>query len=100
MIRRPPRSTLFPYTTLFRSDHRGVGLPAQAQVEGEIPGDAPIVLKERGEIPARTVELVGLLLGEAGREADHHGREARAGRAVAGKAGGLRGKTERAGSRG
>src|SRR3712207_6861320 len=24
MIRRPPRSTLFPYTTLFRSDHVGV----------------------------------------------------------------------------
>src|SRR5688572_31622311 len=23
MIRRPPRSTLFPYTTLFRSDHEG-----------------------------------------------------------------------------
>src|SRR5260370_7204271 len=23
MIRRPPRSTLFPYTTLFRSDHGG-----------------------------------------------------------------------------
>src|SRR3712207_7880601 len=28
MIRRPPRSTLFPYTTLFRSDHaRRVSLP-------------------------------------------------------------------------
>src|SRR3712207_8139610 len=27
MIRRPPRSTLFPYTTLFRSDvRRGVGV--------------------------------------------------------------------------
>src|SRR3712207_8750047 len=29
MIRRPPRSTLFPYTTLFRSEeplHRGVGV--------------------------------------------------------------------------
>src|SRR2546422_7535026 len=26
MIRRPPRSTLFPYTTLFRS-HRAVGVP-------------------------------------------------------------------------
>ena len=26
MIRRPPRSTLFPYTTLFRSDCNGVGL--------------------------------------------------------------------------
>src|SRR5256885_12480009 len=24
MIRRPPRSTLFPYTTLFRSLHRGL----------------------------------------------------------------------------
>src|ERR1017187_10911399 len=28
MIRRPPRSTLFPYTTLFRSDHKlGRGPP-------------------------------------------------------------------------
>src|SRR3712207_8082816 len=31
MIRRPPRSTLFPYTTLFRSNNRGpdwYGMPA------------------------------------------------------------------------
>src|SRR3989454_11227199 len=27
MIRRPPRSTLFPYTTLFRSDRLKVDLP-------------------------------------------------------------------------
>src|SRR2546422_6172495 len=27
MIRRPPRSTLFPYTTLFRSIRGGVGRP-------------------------------------------------------------------------
>src|SRR2546430_1093139 len=26
MIRRPPRSTLFPYTTLFRSRHVGLGM--------------------------------------------------------------------------
>src|SRR2546428_7752872 len=26
MIRRPPRSTLFPYTTLFRSDHCGASV--------------------------------------------------------------------------
>src|SRR5690554_7623221 len=26
MLRRPPRSTLFPYTTLFRSLHQGVEL--------------------------------------------------------------------------
>src|SRR3712207_9105763 len=28
MIRRPPRSTLFPYTTLFRSQRRQVGAQA------------------------------------------------------------------------
>src|SRR3712207_7931957 len=33
MIRRPPRSTLFPYTTLFRSD--GVGQSAATLVETE-----------------------------------------------------------------
>src|SRR5256885_6995513 len=27
MIRRPPRSTLFPYTTLFRSDLSGADVP-------------------------------------------------------------------------
>src|SRR3712207_8960204 len=43
MIRRPPRSTLFPYTTLFRSragDDPGVGVPlpdreAERRGEGE-----------------------------------------------------------------
>src|SRR3712207_8572015 len=29
MIRRPPRSTLFPYTTLFRSDLQLVAFPQQ-----------------------------------------------------------------------
>src|SRR2546430_6682398 len=38
MIRRPPRSTLFPYTTLFRSDPFGVDLrPGTA---GGAPGEA------------------------------------------------------------
>src|SRR6478735_5416766 len=31
MIRRPPRSTLFPYTTLFRSAGRGIGRAHRAQ---------------------------------------------------------------------
>src|SRR5260370_1918810 len=40
MIRRPPRSTLFPYTTLFRSHAHcdlpcGVYDPAQARIEAE-----------------------------------------------------------------
>src|SRR3712207_9223540 len=36
MIRRPPRSTLFPYTTLFRSERRerGVVGPAEPVADG------------------------------------------------------------------
>src|SRR2546429_7762028 len=47
MIRRPPRSTLFPYTTLFRSrrkrrllDRRNVGTPGHAAFS-EKPLDHP-----------------------------------------------------------
>src|SRR5256885_10081210 len=36
MIRRPPRSTLFPYATLFRSLHRA-DLLRSSQIEGEPP---------------------------------------------------------------
>src|SRR2546427_5616954 len=43
MIRRPPRSTLFPYTTLFRSrvrslgqHHRGRGLDPKADLDPEL----------------------------------------------------------------
>src|SRR2546427_6517816 len=39
MIRRPPRSTLFPYTTLFRSPEPALGnhfwAPAVAEAEGK-----------------------------------------------------------------
>src|SRR3712207_7111562 len=39
MIRRPPRSTLFPYTTLFRSPPRAHA--AQPPPPGVLPGDRP-----------------------------------------------------------
>src|SRR5947209_12647497 len=45
MIRRPPRSTLFPYTTLFRSDRalRAGALALGATVEIEtLPGYLPL----------------------------------------------------------
>src|SRR3989441_6740088 len=35
MIRRPPRSTLFPYTTLFRSGRDGRGAVGEGSGEGE-----------------------------------------------------------------
>src|SRR3712207_8267636 len=47
MIRRPPRSTLFPYTTLFRSPQRGVG------------GDDGDVVTALGEQPQQLGRLVG-----------------------------------------
>src|ERR1039457_2399178 len=37
MIRRPPRSTLFPYTTLFRS-HQAIRLPRRCHVAGGLLG--------------------------------------------------------------
>src|SRR3712207_7255700 len=33
MIRRPPRSTLFPYTTLFRSINTGFGTLAEVRID-------------------------------------------------------------------
>src|SRR5258707_5912527 len=36
MIRRPPRSTLFPYTTLFRSAHRHRALAARTVTRGKM----------------------------------------------------------------
>src|SRR3712207_8046308 len=43
MIRRPPRSTLFPYTTLFRSVERDRHLPrpGAGKEEASILGDLP-----------------------------------------------------------
>src|SRR3712207_8913514 len=48
MIRRPPRSTLFPYTTLFRSLLQGCG-------------DAVIGINPATDSPARTVALLELV---------------------------------------
>src|SRR3712207_9488760 len=56
MIRRPPRSTLFPYTTLFRSS-RVVGEHEDRRVEGRLlsPPSLPRVV---GPGPSLRTELV------------------------------------------
>src|SRR5256885_11893546 len=41
MIRRPPRSTLFPYTTLFRSPSRPAARPAHAGSAPDRAGTVP-----------------------------------------------------------
>src|SRR3712207_7025073 len=51
MIRRPPRSTLFPYTTLFRSHlptFAGVNVPVMFADEGDASSE-PLTLAETGE---------------------------------------------------
>src|SRR2546430_13583247 len=57
MIRRPPRSTLFPYTTLFRSHHqRGSGLlpepdrPARGYPAAVLPGPERERAPQRGYV--------------------------------------------------
>src|SRR5690349_22053246 len=51
MIRRPPRSTLFPYTTLFRSllDARGQR-PAAVAAPRPFPGLSPRLDRSRGHL--------------------------------------------------
>src|SRR3712207_5908552 len=53
MIRRPPRSTLFPYTTLFRSDFRHMGPLADLFRVGGL--DVADVLDADGNVPPRVV---------------------------------------------
>src|SRR2546425_5780521 len=61
MIRRPPRSTLFPYTTLFRS-RREKGAPAEVRAVGDpAAGECAVQLGEH-EQPiglGGPLELVG-----------------------------------------
>src|SRR5256885_11494874 len=62
MIRRPPRSTLFPYTTLFRSDDDGL-----AQRTREVLAQHPVV-HTQGMLP-RPAIFAGVV-GNAGVEHD------------------------------
>src|SRR3712207_9252691 len=69
MIRRPPRSTLFPYTTLFRSEvelgEGGAGAPAVPQDQAlAIAGDAGDQVAGGGEDAQAAVGA--LVLGDQG----------------------------------
>src|SRR2546422_8240324 len=61
MIRRPPRSTLFPYSTLFRSLRAGIGEPALvgARAAAEIE-HARVLQRERGVGQHRTQHALAL----------------------------------------
>src|SRR5436305_9945531 len=47
MLRRPPRSTLFPYTTLFRSAEQGHGGLLRVRIAHELPRDLELADVQR-----------------------------------------------------
>src|SRR5947199_6003445 len=90
MIRRPTRSTLFPYTTLFRSYRDGVDQP-EGRTGEDLPGYGHQVLAHGGalaivrcrrvapavmKIPTPTLTLALSLQGEGeGRRSEEHTSE-------------------------
>src|SRR3712207_7037202 len=70
MIRRPPRSTLFPYTTLFRSDaeHR------RARADDGVQGHNRLV-RVLGRQPLHEVDLGGDAEGGAAGRSEEHTSE-------------------------
>src|SRR5256885_4871279 len=57
MIRRPPRSTLFPYTTLFRSQHVRLLLDdVEESLPGQVDGDAFGLLQDHPQFVQRRSE--------------------------------------------
>src|SRR2546428_5813679 len=93
MIRRPPRSTLFPYTTLFRSSRRQVS--ANVALNAEPPSvstrcsDQPRSEEHTSELQSRSDLVCRLLLEK--KKADGQGTEGAGGAACrAERAGRLR----------
>src|SRR3712207_8966276 len=56
MIRRPPRSTLFPYTTLFRSRH--LDARAAVAIPAPTPPHAIIIVSHECDLPGSTIGTV------------------------------------------
>src|SRR3989449_8454830 len=67
MIRRPPRSTLFPYTTLFRSAAPWIALPqGMDRVDEERRATAQHTLQAGGHVCVLLARLPGLPRIQAG----------------------------------
>src|SRR3989449_5595093 len=77
MIRRPPRSTLFPYTTLFRSLRGGERLDLNLGARGVERGDHPLVVLEGpvGVMAADDVDLAHLRADHTDDRSEEHTSE-------------------------
>src|SRR5258708_30234607 len=63
MIRRPPRSTLFPYTTLFRSVFSDLGRYKHLKERGVLIGVGGCVASQEGEEIVRRAPYVDVVFG-------------------------------------
>src|SRR3712207_7520365 len=71
MIRRPPRSTLFPYTTLFRSEEQGMAKKYIIDLTEAERSELQTIIK-KGKTAARKVARAHmLLLADAGHTDEH-----------------------------
>src|SRR2546430_8870635 len=78
MIRRPPRSTLFPYTTLFRSDLRTTSTPGAlaALAEADLVAPADTESLTEAWLLATRVRNAGMLVrGKAVDRSEEHTSE-------------------------
>src|SRR2546426_11746657 len=83
MIRRPPRSTLFPYTTLFRSA-LGRQLPAGIEVQFAADEDAGVVEADPAAVKQILLHLVTNARDAMPKGGTLHGEVRRGGRRAAG----------------
>src|SRR5260221_11451607 len=66
MIRRPPRSTLFPYTTLFRSRRGAADAQDSAAMAAHLPGAPSLPVRETLLLIFRTPAVLVLMLAFVG----------------------------------
>src|SRR3712207_7820845 len=63
MIRRPPRSTLFPYTTLFRSSVVSTTTPSDIVIEPDPPSSPEVILSRTAAAAGVRTVVTGRLTG-------------------------------------
>src|SRR5260221_9687733 len=71
MIRRPPRSTLFPYTTLFRSQVQGRG---EGRAVFQVQGASPVA-STAASAQATAVQMASLRASDSASRSEEHTSE-------------------------